>query len=94
MTNPAIAEIYGLVEAALQGGQKEVSVQIFPFRLDEKTLKTEESSKWADFWLNLKDGHDRFETTGKPPSPFVCKGRYAFDLSKTEAKGCERIAGW
>lgn len=94
MTNPAIAEIYGLVEAALQTGQKEVPVHIFPFKFGEDTLKAEASSKWIDFWQNLKDGHDRFETTGQPPASYVCQNRYAFDLSKAKAKGCTKIAGW
>ncbi len=94
MTDRNIAEIYGLVEAALKAGQKETPVHIFPFRMTDEAMKAEFSSEWFNFWANLKDGHDRFEASGKPPVSYVCKDRYVFDPQKNALGGCARIAGW
>lgn len=94
MTDAGIAEIYPIVEAALKNEQKEIQVQVFPFRLSQATLKTMAKNPWYDFWKNLKEGYDRFEQTREPTQAYACKGRYV--LSETEAKkdGCTRIAGW
>lgn len=45
MTNNGIDEIYGIVEAALRNGQREVPVHIFPFRMTEEAIARENSPK-------------------------------------------------
>ncbi len=102
MTNSGIDEIYGFVAAAIGAGQKEVPVNIFPFRLTDTKLAREtntgllsfapaEHAKWAPFWQNLKEGYDLFEQTGEPPTAYACGGRYAFNSA---GASCKRIAGW
>jgi len=100
MTNKGIEEIYSFVEAALRNGQREVPVHIFPFRMTQSNIDGEtkaglfsngEYGQWADFWQNLKEGHDLFERTREPPSAYACGGRYAFNGA---GRACSRIAGW
>ncbi|MBY6240291.1 murein L,D-transpeptidase family protein [Methylosinus sp. Sm6] len=103
MTDKVIEEIYGFVEAALRGGQHDVPVHIFPFRLTEEALAKEtkgdwtslwavppERRQWAGFWQNLKEGYDLFERTGEPPTAYACGARYGFQADGS----CTRIAGW
>jgi murein L,D-transpeptidase YafK len=79
MTDTGIDDIYGIVEAALRAGQPEVPVHVFPFRMTAKNLASRDGHRWAGFWANLKEGHDRFEAARVPPSAHACGGRYAFD---------------
>ncbi len=94
MTDQGIAEIYPIVEAALNAGQKEIQVQIFPFRMNEKALSAVQSNRWYAFWKNLKEGYDQFEKTKQPPQAYACNGRYVFDKQQAQENGCKRIAGW
>lgn len=104
MTDKVIEEIYGFVEAALHGGQHDVPVHIFPFRLTEAAIAKEtkgdwtslwavssNNQQWASFWENLKEGYDLFEQTGEPPTAYACGRRYAFGQA---GASCTRIAGW
>ena len=100
MTNKGIEEIYSLVEAAIRGGQREVPVHIFPFKMTQSNIESEtrggffssgDHAQWADFWQNLKEGHDIFEQTREPPQAYACAGRYAFNGA---GRACSRIAGW
>lgn len=79
MTDLGIEEIYLIVEAALKGGQAEVPVHIFPFRMTAENLAAHEASKWREFWANLADGYYRFEETALPPKVSVEDKRYRFD---------------
>ncbi|MDX2308615.1 MAG: murein L,D-transpeptidase family protein [Hyphomicrobium sp.] len=76
MTNPVMTEIYGIVSAALRGGQRHVPVHVFPFRLTEDNFAKYKSSEWAGFWRDLKVGYDSFERTRLAPRVSVCDGRY------------------
>ncbi len=102
MTNRGVEEIYNYVEAALRGGQREMPVHVFPFRMTETAIARETPSgfaslfggaqnNWGDFWRNLKEGHDLFERTGEPPVAYACNGKYAFGAA---GQSCTRIAGW
>lgn len=102
MTDKGIDEIYGFVAAALGGGQKEVPVNIFPFRMTDSKLAREtgtgllsfapaDHAQWSGFWRNLKEGYDLFEQTGEPPIAYACGGKYAFNSA---GASCKRIAGW
>lgn len=76
MTNGLIGEIYKLAAASLEKGPRHVPVHVFPFRMTQENLDKYQDSPWREFWLNLKEGHDAFERTGRPPRVSVCSGRY------------------
>ncbi|MCC6919034.1 MAG: murein L,D-transpeptidase [Alphaproteobacteria bacterium] len=92
MTDRFITEIYGLVEAALNRGQRSVPVHVFPFRMTAETVAVHGDSAWAPFWANLKQGYDAFEASGAPPAAYACAGRYGFgDQGRA---GCDRVTAW
>ncbi len=93
MGDEQVDEIYAVVEAALDRGQAEVDVSIFPFRLTDAALSAEAGSSWLPFWQNLKRGSDLFETTGEPPKVAACKGEYIFGDDALKP-GCTPITGW
>ena len=76
MTDEKIEEIYKLVKKALQNGQKSIQVHIYPFRMSDKNMSLYEGNKWYDFWLNLKEGYDYFESQKTPPTIKVENKRY------------------
>jgi murein L,D-transpeptidase YafK len=78
MTDPLIEEIYTLCDAALNNGQAFFRVHLFPFRMTPPNLTKNAGHRWADFWSNLKEGYDFFETRGIPPDATVEGGRYKF----------------
>ncbi|WP_045855831.1 L,D-transpeptidase family protein [Teredinibacter purpureus] len=79
MTNAYINEIYTLLAAALRGGQPFVRVHIFPFHLTDEKLKPYQHHQWYEFWKNLKEGYDFFESHKVPPNVTVEASRYVFD---------------
>ncbi|MGZ8408572.1 MAG: L,D-transpeptidase family protein [Hyphomicrobium sp.] len=86
MTNPVIAEVYGLAAAALRGGQRHIPTHVFPFRMTDANLVKNADSEWSGFWANLKQGYDSFERTRQPPRVSVCENRYHIqDASPPEA---------
>ncbi len=76
MTDPVIDEIWELVTAALDGGQKRFSVHIFPFRMTEPNFAILGTDRWDQFWRDLKKGYDLFEASHTPPQVNVCAKRY------------------
>lgn len=78
MTDERMEEIYTLVERAIDAGQEDVPVHIFPFRMTGGRLLQELQSPWFDFWSNIKEGYDYFEQNGVPPKWVVENGRYEF----------------
>jgi murein L,D-transpeptidase YafK len=93
MTDAQIDEIYTVLEAALDRGQREVDVSIFPFRMTETALQAAGRSEWSPFWRNLKEGFDLFEREGAPPKVAACKGSYVFG-SDAHGSECKPISGW
>lgn len=79
MTDPAIAVIYGLVEAALKNGQTDVPVHIFPFRMTVRNMARYRKSKWQAFWQQLRPAWQRFETTRQVPQVRVDGKRYVME---------------
>ncbi len=67
MTDPMIEEIYVAVEAALRGGQDDVPVHAFPFRLTEGRLNAVADHRWIAFWRNLQPIFAAFEQSRIPP---------------------------
>jgi murein L,D-transpeptidase YafK len=82
MTDESIAEIYALVRESFAGGNPEVQLQIFPFRMTPQKLAKHASSPHLAFWKNLKEGYDRFEVNKRPPTWDVCNKQYVFDVPR------------
>ena len=77
MTNGVVAEMWGLITAALDAGQERFAVHVFPFRPTEARLRAYEAQPSVAFWRDLKPGYDLFEASRIPPEVSVCRGRYA-----------------
>jgi murein L,D-transpeptidase YafK len=78
MTNAVSLEVFKLATDALDAGQPNIPVHVFPFRMTEANLSKYDSPQWNSFWRNLKEGHDLFERTHRPPRVSVCGTRYSF----------------
>jgi len=78
MTDIGIEKIYAAVDVALRGDQDAVDVHIFPFRMTSENLASREGHQWYDFWLNLKEGYDAFESTHRIPNVGVYGRKYTF----------------
>ena len=76
MTDPVIDEIWRVVTAALNGGQKRFHVHVFPFRMTPENLAGRQEARWGAFWRELEAGYRAFEATHLPPRIGVCAGRY------------------
>ena len=79
------------MKSALDGGQKSVSVHVFPFRMTKNAMTKVKGHKWEHFWRNLKQGHDWFEKERIAPGVAVCKKKYVVGRVRAKA-GCEMIA--
>jgi murein L,D-transpeptidase YafK len=89
MTDRAMEEIFALSEAALEKGQGEIQVHVFPFRMTWENLKGQGEGPWSGFWLSLKSGYDLFEQTRIPPQVRVCNDHYAVgDAAGDSAAEC------
>jgi murein L,D-transpeptidase YafK len=86
MTDGVIEEIYILAREALSSGQASFQIQAYPFRMTEANLAAHRKDEWYDFWRNLKEGYDYFETTRLPPSVAVCEKRYLINASFIDGK--------
>src|SRR4051812_12012225 len=58
MTNEQIEEIYAVMREALNGGQKQVQFQSYPFRMTAENLAKFRHDPNIAFWKNLKEGSD------------------------------------
>jgi murein L,D-transpeptidase YafK len=84
MTDPVIDEVWRLVTAALNRGQRRFHVHIFPFRMTEENLAHRSHGPWAGFWRDLKPGYDLFEGTWLLPRISICQGRYAVSAGSAD----------
>lgn len=80
MTDRYIEEIYHLVENALEGGQKNFAIHIFPFRMSIGNMDKHKDNKWSSFWKNLKEGYDLFEKYHIPPKVSVEEKSYKLSM--------------
>ncbi len=86
MTNKVSQEVYKLATEALDSGQSNIPIHVFPFRMTEGNLAKYDAPQWRSFWANLKEGYDLFERTHRPPRVSVCGPRYNFSpASRMEA---------
>lgn len=78
ITDEAVQELYALAREAFVGGQRKFPVHAFPFKMTDQAMLTHSTHRWFNFWQNLKEGHDMFVATGRPPVAGVKDGRYVF----------------
>lgn len=78
MTDASIEQLYTLVDAALKNGQARVPVHSFPFPMTDEAIDDECDNEHYEFWKNLQEGWDWFESNQRPPRVLVKEGRYAF----------------
>ncbi len=76
MTDGYIAEIYRYVESALQNGQSQVNINIYPFRMTEKNMQRHRNSSNITFWRQLQPGFTYFAKHRQPPAVGVVDGKY------------------
>jgi murein L,D-transpeptidase YafK len=92
MTDEGIAEIYALARESFAGGNPVVQMQVFPFRMTPKNLAMMSSNPNLPFWMDIKEGYDRFELTHTPPKWDVCDKKYVFDLTTDETMALDAAA--
>ena len=99
ITDDAVKEVFILAREAFSAGQREFPVHAFPFRMTADNLARHRDHRWHDFWQNLKQGYDLFETARTPPRVGHSEGRYVFAIENRELNviataGVEPIKGW
>lgn len=79
MTDEVIEEIYTICHAALSSGkQRFFRFHSFPFRMTEENMQKHANSEHFEFWKNLKQGYDYFESHQIPPDVSVSNKTYTF----------------
>ncbi|MEQ8824197.1 MAG: murein L,D-transpeptidase family protein [Filomicrobium sp.] len=91
MTNDVVDEIWRIITASLNAGQKRFQVQVFPFHMTSDNLADAKEDKWKDFWTQLKTAHDLFEETKTPPRVDVCGKRYIASAGTPGNNGSRRL---
>jgi murein L,D-transpeptidase YafK len=91
MTDGQVADIYALTREAFAGGQSQVQLQSYPFRMTPENLAKYRSDPHIGFWKNLKQGNDHFEVTQKPVQTAACNGRYGFGGETCEGEADSEI---
>ena len=86
MTDRGIEEIYTILEAALRQGQPFLRVHAFPFRMTAANMRRHEGSNWIDFWRNLEEGYEYFESHGRPPDATVDRRSRRYVSSNPDAR--------
>lgn len=76
MGDDAIEEIYTLLTAAHEAGQRDVPVHAFPFRFDDGWRERHAGSPWLDFWDQLAAADAVFRRTARLPAIRVIQDRY------------------
>jgi murein L,D-transpeptidase YafK len=91
MTDRVIDEVWSLLTAALNAGQKRVQVQVFPFRMTGTNMSLHAENPNIGFWRELQTGHDAFMRDHVPPIVSVCDGRYAIRPASRGSDGSTPI---
>ena len=79
MTDEEIGEIYSLARDAFLGGQKEVQLQAYPFRMTPANLAHHRNNPKLAFLQMIKEGDDHFQVSHLEPKINVCDRHYVFD---------------
>lgn len=81
MTDPAIEEIYSLVDRSLASGQRRVPVHAFPFRMSAAKRERFREHGHEAFWDPLQRVYDQFEKYRIPPDVHVDAAGYRLRVS-------------
>jgi murein L,D-transpeptidase YafK len=81
MTDPQIGEIYAVVREAFAGGQREIQMQSYPFRMTAENIAKYRLDPNIGFWKQLKEGSDNFEVTNQEVLVGVCAKHYVFNAA-------------
>jgi murein L,D-transpeptidase YafK len=92
MTDAQVADIYALTREAFAGGQTQIQMQSFPFRMTPENLAKFRNDPHIGFWKNLKEGDDHFEVTKQPVKTAACNGRYGFGSDSCGAGADPQVA--
>ncbi len=84
MTDEQIQEIYALARESFFGGQKELQLAAFPFRMTALNMAKHRNNPNFAFWKMIKEGYDDFEATHQEPKVSFCEKRYVFDAAAPE----------
>ncbi|QRM53361.1 murein L,D-transpeptidase family protein [Sinorhizobium sp. BG8] len=84
MTDEQMIEIFAFARDAFKGGQQNIQLQIFPFRMTAENMARHRDNPNMEFWKMLKVGYDHFEVTKRPPEVNVCDKKYVFNQQATE----------
>lgn len=76
MQDAPMQDIYAAMRDAFRGGQREIQLHIYPFRMGTMTMAQHAGSKNMDFWRQLKVGYDLFEQRPRELDVKVSGGRY------------------
>jgi murein L,D-transpeptidase YafK len=79
MTDQQIAEIYAIARESFAGGQREIQMQSYPFRMTAENFAKHRADPNVAFWKQLKEGADNFEVTKVEPKVGVCGRHYVFN---------------
>ena len=81
MTDEQIDDIYAIAREAFHGGQPEIQLQSYPFRMTAENMAKYRLDPNIDFWKQIKVGADHFEVAKTEPSVLVCGQHYEFDAT-------------
>src|SRR5271165_6659512 len=85
MTDEQVADIYTIARDAFRGGQREIQLQSYPFRMTAENLAKYRLDPNIAFWKELKNGSDHFEVTKTEPAVLVCGKHYVFGATANGA---------
>ncbi len=78
MTDKQVGELYAIARDALKGGQAAFQLQAYPFHMTARNMALYRNDPNIAFWRQLKEGSDRFESTGEILTTSVVAQHYAF----------------
>jgi murein L,D-transpeptidase YafK len=71
-----IQEVFTAVRDAIKAGQKSVQVHIYPFRMNALNMFFNRDNKNINFWQQLKNGYDKFESSRRELNVNVDNRKY------------------
>ena len=78
MTDEQVADIYAIARDAFRGGQRQIQLQSYPFRMTAENMAKYRLDPNIAFWKELKNGSDHFEVAKTEPPVVVCGRHYVF----------------
>ncbi|MCW6506838.1 murein L,D-transpeptidase family protein [Lichenifustis flavocetrariae] len=82
MTDKQIEEIYAVARESFAGGQREIQMQSFPFRMTAENMAKLRLDPNMPFWREIKKGADYFDVTKLETPVGVCAKHYVFGTPK------------